>query len=138
MQINNIFSWLFRLVAAIILLQTLFFKFTGNPESVELFSQLVGSENEAYARIFTGILELIVAGLLLIPPTVFIGAVMGLGIMGGAILSHLLVLGIQSQNDGGLLFIYACVVAVCCLIVSVLSLNQGLALIKKFLKNDIR
>lgn len=87
--------------AAVILLQTLFFKFTGAPESVYIFNEL---GIEPYGRIGTGILELIVAGLLLFKRTSLFGGIFGLGIVSGAILSHLFVLGIEVQNDGGLLF----------------------------------
>ena len=87
--------------AAVILLQTLFFKFTGAPESVYIFSEL---GVEPYGRIGTGVLELIVAGLLLVKRTSLIGGILGLGIISGAILSHLFFLGIEVQHDGGLLF----------------------------------
>ena len=88
-------------IAALILLQTLFFKFTAAPESVYIFSEL---GMEPYGRIGTGILELIVAGLLLVKRTSLTGGILGLGIISGAILSHLFVLGIEVQDDGGLLF----------------------------------
>ncbi|MGB5321043.1 DoxX family protein [Lutimonas sp.] len=87
--------------AAVILLQTLFFKFTGAPESVYIFNEL---GIEPYGRIGTGIVELIVAGLLLFKRTSLFGSILGLGVISGAILSHLFVLGIEVQNDGGLLF----------------------------------
>ncbi len=87
--------------AAVILLQTLFFKFTGAPESVYIFSEL---GVEPYGRIGTGVLELIAAGLLLVKRTSLIGGILGLGIISGALLSHLFVLGIEVQHDGGLLF----------------------------------
>ena len=87
--------------AAVILLQTLFFKFTAAPESVYIFSEL---GVEPYGRIGTGVLELIVAGLLLVKRTSLIGGILGLGIISGAILSHLFFLGIEVQHDGGLLF----------------------------------
>ena len=84
-------SWIVRLAAAIILLQTLYFKFTAHPQSVELFTKL---GVEPWGRIGTGVMELITGILLLLPATAFIGCFLGLGIMSGAILSHLLVLGI--------------------------------------------
>ena len=98
MNFKNIISWLFRIAAAVILLQTLYFKFTAQPESVELFTKL---GVEPWGRIGTGIIELIASILLLIPSTVFIGALLGMGLMAGAIASHLLVIGIESQGDGG-------------------------------------
>ena len=107
-----IFSWIARLVAAIILLQTLFFKFTGAEESVYIFSQLGA---EPWGRIGSGVIELIASILILIPRTTGIGALLGLGVMCGAILSHFFILGIQVKDDGGLLFIYALLVFTSCL-----------------------
>jgi uncharacterized membrane protein YphA (DoxX/SURF4 family) len=109
--IQNILIWLLRLVAAIILLQTLYFKFTAAPESIYIFSTL---GLEPWGRIGTGILELIAAILLLIPKTTAYGAVLGLGIMAGAVFSHLTKLGIVVKNDGGELFSLALVVLLSC------------------------
>jgi len=94
-------SWAVRLTVAGILLQTLFFKFTAAPESVYIFRTL---GMEPWGRIGSGIVELIAAMLLLVPPTVAIGAVLSLGVISGAIMSHLTRLGIVVQDDGGLLF----------------------------------
>ena len=102
--------WPLQIVAALILLQTLFFKFSGSPESVHIFTT-VGIE--PWGRIGTAVAELVAAVLLLIPVWKHFGALMALGIMGGAILSHLTVLGIEVQGDGGLLFGLALVVAAC-------------------------
>jgi uncharacterized membrane protein YphA (DoxX/SURF4 family) len=109
---KNKIALLLRLIAAIILLQTLYFKFTGAPESKYIFSTL---GIEPWGRWFSGMSELIASILLLIPATQLIGAVMAVGIMGGAILSHLFVLGIVVQDDGGTLFGLACTVLVCSL-----------------------
>ncbi|WP_299550226.1 DoxX family protein [Seonamhaeicola sp.] len=95
-----------RLIVAIILIQTLRFKFTAHPDSVYIFSQ-VGLE--PFGRIGIGVLELISGILLLIPKTVWAGATLTLGIIGGAILMHLTKLGIEVNNDGGVLFITAVV-----------------------------
>jgi hypothetical protein len=103
-------SWLLRLVAALILLQTLFFKFTGAEESVYIFST-VGAE--PWGRYASGVIELIAAVMLLVPSTVAYGAVLSVGIAGGALLSHLTLLGIQVKGDGGLLFGLALAVLVC-------------------------
>lgn len=103
--------WFFRLVAAVILLQTLYFKFSGAPESVYIFSAL---GVEPYGRIGSGILELFASVLILIPRTTWYGAVIGLTIMFGAVVSHLFVLGIEIQNDGGELFALAIIVLVSC------------------------
>lgn len=100
------FPLLLRIFVAVILIQTLRFKFTAHPDSVYIFTK-VGLEPNG--RILIGILELISAILLLIPKTVWIGAVLTLGIIGGAILMHFTQLGIEINNDGGLLFITALV-----------------------------
>lgn len=103
-------SWICRVVVALILFQTLFFKFTGAEESKYIFTTVMGAEYEAIGRIGSGIVELIAAILLLIPSTASIGAVLALGTITGAIFSHLTKLGIVVKDDGGLLFILAIVV----------------------------
>jgi uncharacterized membrane protein YphA (DoxX/SURF4 family) len=94
-------TWAFQLAVAAILFQTLFFKFTGAEESVYIFTK-VGAE--PWGRIGSGVLELIASLLLLVPATVPIGALLTMGVMAGAIISHLTVLGIEVKGDGGLLF----------------------------------
>lgn len=101
MKSYRLISWALRLLAAGILLQTLYFKFTAAPESVYIFSQL---GIEPWGRIGTGIAELIVAALLLWPRTAWLGALGSLGVISGAIMAHLTQLGIEVQGDGGLLF----------------------------------
>lgn len=93
-----------RIIVAIILIQTLRFKFTAHPDSVYIFEK-VGME--PYGRIAIGILELISGILLLMKKTAWIGASLTLGVLGGAILMHLTQLGIEINNDGGILFITA-------------------------------
>lgn len=97
-------SWICRIAVAVILLQTLFFKFTGAEESRYIFTTLMGPELEAVGRIGSGIVELIAAILLLVPFTVSVGASISLGTISGAILSHFAFLGIEVKGDGGLLF----------------------------------
>ena len=125
MNFKNIIILVIRIVAAVILLQTLYFKFTGQPESVELFTKL---GVEPWGRIGTGIIELLTGILLLLPSTVFIGAFLGIGLMSGAILSHLTVIGIVSQGDGGQLFMLAIIELVLCIILSILYKNTGIVL----------
>jgi len=98
---QGIVSWGLQLLVAGILLQTLFFKFTGAAESVYIFSTL---GVEPWGRILSGIVELVAAILLLVPATTTVGAVLALAVMAGAIGSHLTVLGIEIMGDGGLLF----------------------------------
>ncbi|WP_299682642.1 DoxX family protein [uncultured Tenacibaculum sp.] len=95
-----------KIVAGIIMLQTLFFKFTANEASVDLFTKVAG-ENEALMRIGTGIIELIATILLFIPKRTWLGALITVGVMSGAIFSHITKIGIVHNNDGGSLFIMA-------------------------------
>ena len=132
MKFKSILSWALRLIAAIILLQTLYFKFTGQPESVELFSKL---GIEPWGRIGTGVIELIASILLLIPSTIVIGAALGVGLMSGAILSHLLVIGIVSNADGGELFILAIIVLAACVASFILHRSQAIQLKDQLFKN---
>ena len=131
MKIRNIIEWALRIVAAVILLQTLYFKFSGHPESVELFSKL---GVEPWGRIGTGVIELVTGVLLLIPSTVVFGALLGIGLMLGAIASHLLVIGIESKGDGGQLFGQAIIVLVCCIVIAFLHKSQIQSYIGRLLK----
>ena len=118
-----VFSWVCRIVAAIILLQTLFFKFTAAPESVYIFTKLgafihtylpfasIGTV-EVSGRIGSGIMESVAAVLLLTPRFVWAGAILAMAATGGAIVSQLTFLGIVVQGDKGLLFFLAIAVLV--------------------------
>ena len=106
------FSWALQVSIAAILLQTLFFKFSGAAESVYIFSKL---GVEPVGRYASGIAELVAAGLLLVPDFAPYGALLSLAVITGAIISHLTVLGIEVRGDGGLLFALAVVVFACSL-----------------------
>lgn len=110
---NSIFIWIIKLIAVIILVQTLFFKFTAAEESVYIFTKL---GIEPFGRIGSGVVELIASILILIPRTTLLGALLAMGTMMGALMSHLFVLGIEVQNDGGTLFTLAIITLICCLI----------------------
>ena len=110
-----------KLLAAVILLQTLFFKFTRAEESVYIFSAL---GMEPYGRIGIGILELIASVLILIPSTTLYGALLAAGLMTGAIYFHLTKLGLVIQDDGGQLFIYALIVLICSALLLVINIKQ--------------
>jgi len=110
----RILDWILRLTAAVILAQTLWFKFTAAPESVYIFDK-VGLG--APGRIGSGVAELIAAILLVIPRTAWLGAGLAIAVMGGAIMSHLTVLGIDVMGDHGELFGLAVTVALCSAIV---------------------
>ncbi len=131
---KKIFSWLLRIAAAVILLQTLYFKFAAQPESVVLFTKL---GIEPWGRIGTGVAELITAILLLIPSTIFIGALLGIGLMTGAIVAHLTIIGIESNGDGGQLFMLAVMVMVCCIIILLLHKQQAVGIINKYIKHGL-
>jgi len=105
----KVLSWVLRIMAAVILLQTLFFKFTAAPESVYIFTK-VGAE--PWGRIGSGVIELVAAVLLLTPRFSWLGSAIAIGVMAGAIVSHLTVLGIEVQGDKGLLFALALIVFV--------------------------
>lgn len=108
-------SWIAQIIAAVILFQTLFFKFSGATESVHLFTKL---GVEPFGRYGAGIIELITVVLLLTPRKAWLGAFLGIGVMSGAIVAHLTVLGIESDGDGGYLFILALITLLCCSVVA--------------------
>lgn len=110
-----IFDWACRAVAAVILLQTLFFKFTAAPESVYIFTKVGSlvhavmpvisiSMAEKFGRLGSGVMELIAGILLITPKYVWAGAVLAMATTFGAIATHLTVLGIDVLGDKGLLF----------------------------------
>src|SRR6266481_4624923 len=111
MKVQTVLFWIARIIAAMIMLQTLYFKFSGAEGSIQLFSQL---GIEPWGRIGTGVLELIASILILIPSTVWMGSILAIGLMAGAIFSNLTVLGIF-RDDGGQLFFYAVAVLLCAL-----------------------
>ncbi|MBA2610753.1 MAG: DoxX family protein [Bacteroidetes bacterium] len=118
---EKIISWITAILSAIIMLQTLYFKFSAAPESVFIFSTL---HMEPWGRIGSGIGELIASILILIPATRWIGAILGLAIISGAIIAHLTKLGLEVQGDGGYLFILALVVFISCGICLYLEKNK--------------
>lgn len=129
MKIKNIILLIIRLVVSVIFIQTLYFKFTAAPESIYIFTTL---GIEPWGRIGSGIAELIISILLLVPNTVYLGALGGIFVITGAIMAHLTKLGIVVQNDGGTLFILALVVFVGCLILAIANKEQYVKLWKKF------
>lgn len=116
-------------LATAILLQTLYFKFSAHPESVAVFTTL---GVEPWGRILSGVVELIAAIALIIPASRLYGAMAGAGVMVGAILSHLFVIGIESGDDGGTLFILALVVLASCLAILVVRKKEAMQLFYKF------
>lgn len=105
---NKIFFFL-RLIVSVILLQSLYFKFGGHAQAVHVFSTL---GVEPWGRNLLGSLELIVAIGLLFSKTQILASLATLGLMTGAIASHLFTpLGIEvkwdGNNDGDQLFFMA-------------------------------
>lgn len=124
MKVNILLVWVLRLVAAVILLQTLFFKFSAAPESVALFTRL---GMEPWGRIGTGVLELIASILILYPRTTGWGAGLATGLMAGALYFHLNgTLGLKWYGDYSL-FIYAAIVFICSVVLSYIFRFQVLS-----------
>lgn len=126
MKIAQVFIWVLRLLAAVIMISTLYFKFTAHPQSVQLFTQL---GMEPWGRIGTGVFELIASLLILYPRTTGFGAGLGLGLMGGALFFHLTKLGVKFDGDYGL-FTEALLAFVCCAVLLIVYRNQVLGIIK--------
>ena len=127
MRFRNAGIVFLRYVAAIILLQTLFFKFSGHEESIYIFNS-VGME--PWGRYLVGILELIAAILLFTPRFYWLGDVLGMGLMAGAIFFHLTVLGIEVNQDRGYLF-YLSLIVFLASTLAVLHKRKEIPLLKK-------
>ena len=112
--------WLFQIFAAIILLQTLYYKFTASPESIYIFENL---GIEPWGRYTSGVIELFAGLFLLVPRLNWLGALLGVWVMTAALYVHLWVLEIVIMGDGGAMFYLACSVWVCCL--AVLWIRRG-------------
>lgn len=129
---ERVVSWLCRIAAAVILAQTLFFKFTGAEESIYIFAK-VGLE--PWGRYGSGVAELIAAVLLLTPRFAWAGALLALSVISGAIFSHLTVLGIVVKDDGGLLFGLAITVFVTSAVTAFLHRRQ-IPVVSQLLKHQ--
>lgn len=101
---NKNILFVLRLIVAVILLQTLYYKFGGHEDSIYIFTTL---GLEPYGRIGIGVMELIASILILLKRTSWAGALLTVGLMAGAIFSHLTQLGIEVKGDGGQLFYMA-------------------------------
>lgn len=125
-DITGIFIWVLRLIAAFLMVQSLFFKFSAAEESVYIFTTL---GMEPWGRLGIGSMELVASILILVPRTTGIGAVLAVGLMSGAIFFHITKLGIEVQHDGGQLFIYAMLVFISAAILAVMHRKQLFKLI---------
>jgi len=133
MKTATVMYWIARLLTAVILLQTLFFKFTASAESVYIFTT-VGME--PWGRIGVGVMEMIAAILIVVPATAWLGAGLALGLMVGAIGMHLTLLGIQVQGDHGYLFGLALAVTLCSMYVLIHDKDKVLSRIKSLQKTS--
>lgn len=123
-KITVLLLWALRLIAAIIMLQTLYFKFSGAEESVYIFTTI---GMEPWGRIGIGVMELVASILILIPFTSVLGAGLGIGLMFGAMFFHLTKLGIEVMNDGGQLFYLALITTICCILILLLDRSSLMA-----------
>ncbi|MEL0275727.1 MAG: DoxX family protein, partial [Flavobacteriaceae bacterium] len=80
------------------------YKFGGHKDSIYIFTTL---GLEPYGRIGIGVMELIASILILLKRTSWAGALLTVGLMAGAIFSHITQLGIEVKGDGGQLFYMA-------------------------------
>lgn len=131
MKTKEVFLAIARYLSALILIQTLFFKFSASAESVYIFTT-VGME--PWGRIVVGITELVAALLLIYRPLSWLGALLSIGLMVGAVLMHLLLIGIEVMDDGGELFILALLVLTLCTYIFCLQRTVWLSLLKSRLK----
>lgn len=131
---QNKISWALAIFVAFVFIQSLFFKFTGSDETVIIFSTISewmeGNFLAFIAPLFNSVggyaiggAELVASALILYPATRHLGALLGLGVMSGAIFFHLFTpLGVDrvineaGDTDGGALFFMACGVWLSCLI----------------------
>jgi len=133
-RLASLASWACQIVTAAILAQTLFFKFTWAPETQVIFARIGGRP----AATLVGVMELVCAVLLLVPRTAVFGALLSLGVIAGAIGTHLFVIGIQvvdpatGRGDGGLLFGLAVAVAVLSLGILALRRHELAELVRRF------
>ncbi len=126
--------WIARIIAALIMVQTLYFKFTGAEESVYIFTT-VGME--PVGRIAIGILELVASVLLIINATAWLGALLGAGLMAGALGMHIMLLGIEVKGDGGYLFCLALIVLLCCCWVIFFNRQKINTILSRFRKSRV-
>jgi uncharacterized membrane protein YphA (DoxX/SURF4 family) len=128
-QPSAIIQWILRIIASLIMLQTLYYKFSGSAESVYIFSQM---NMEPWGRYATGMAELVASLLILYKPTTAIGSFFAVAIMSGALLSHAFVLGVEVMEDHGLLFLYALIVWVAAILLLWIEREKLFGIIKKW------
>jgi hypothetical protein len=139
LKLLNVLHFNFESAVAFVFIQSLFFKFTGSPETVYIFEGKldpwaaslgfpgVFAPGGIFSAQVVGSFELIASAMLLVGAVMasrrivqVLGAAMGLGVISGAIFFHLFTpLGVAVANadgssDGGELFALACGVWLAC------------------------
>jgi len=135
MKNSLLLFWSARIIAAVIMAQTLYFKFSASEESVFIFTTI---GMEPWGRIAVGVFELVASVMILIPALVWIGSLLAIGLMVGAVMMHATLLGIEVKDDGGQLFIYAVVVLLCSVYAFWVSRKSIPHAIKKFLPSFLQ
>jgi uncharacterized membrane protein YphA (DoxX/SURF4 family) len=131
-MLNKLIIWALRLIPTAIMLLTLQFKFTAHPQSVRLFT-ILGME--PWGRIGIGVMELIAGILLLIPRFTWMGALLGIGLMGGAIFFHISNPNVGIAFEGSTsLFINACITLASCLVLLIIFRKQVITFCKSIFK----
>ena len=113
MRTRTILLWALSVYIAVVFVQSLFFKFSGAPESIYIFSTLRDWSGiglfEPAGRWIIGLGELTASILLFVPRARIFGAALAIAIMTGAIFFHLFSpIGVVILGDGGELFTLAC------------------------------
>lgn len=109
---EKLISIVFQIIAALILANAAFGKFSGNEMSVHVFHEL----NILETRIVIGIIE-VLAALLLLSKIPQYGALLGFGTMLGALIAHVSILGMEIHGDGGQMVMMMAVVLLSSIIV---------------------
>lgn len=122
-NVNALLNWILRLVPAIIVGRAALMKFTGAAGAVALFTELGMEPN---GRILIGLLEMGGVLVLLTPRISAWGAVLCLGVLTGAIIAHVTVLGFDGAQ--GTLFVMA-IVAITCLLALLYRLREQIPFI---------
>lgn len=114
-------NFIIRFIVAVILLQSLYFKFSAHPQAVHIFSTL---GVDPWGRYLLGGAELLIGLGLLIPKTAVLTLFSAIGLMIGAVMTHVftpvgIVVEWDGNSDNGQLF----AMAVTALVLSSVSLK---------------
>jgi len=109
MNVKFIMTWILIIPTVLILIYNAYVKLSSSPGAIQLFT---GLGLEPYGRLLLGATEIFAALLIVYPPTMKYGAVLGVILMSGVILIHLTKLGIALGGDYS--FFIMGIVAFCC------------------------